>query len=82
MELCDWLVFLCAAYFWVDSATRSVFPATAIEGGRDVDGSTIYVGRAYHEGDWIPAKIIPQKNAAYVPYGGREHLKTRYQVKP
>ncbi|XP_018572194.1 natterin-3 [Anoplophora glabripennis] len=69
-----------AAYYWVDSETRSVFPTTAIEGGRDLDGSTLYVGRAYHEGDWIPAKIIPQKHAAYVSYGGLEHLKTRYQV--
>lgn len=48
-------------------------PETAVAGGRDSDGTTIYVGRAFHNGDMIPAKIIPEKNAAYVG----ESLKSR-----
>lgn len=40
--------------------------------GTDADGTKIYIGRAFYEGDAIPAKVIPQKNAAYIPYGGKE----------
>lgn len=47
-------------------------PFKAIRGGHDVDGSPIYVGRAFHNGDSIPAKVIPNKNAAYIAWGGQE----------
>lgn len=56
-------------------------PATAIEGGVDADGAAIYVGRAYHEDQLIPAKIIPSKNAAYVAYNGEEHFVEDFQVR-
>lgn len=57
------------------------FPyVNAIRAGRDQDGTTIYVGRAYHEGDLIPAKIIPEKQAAYVSFNGEEILKTEFEV--
>lgn len=46
-----------------------------------MDGSTIYVGRAFHEGDMIPAKVIPEKNVAYVAWGGQEHPKHSYEVR-
>jgi len=32
-----------------------------VRGGIDADGSVIYVGRAFHAGDMIPAKVIPDK---------------------
>lgn len=48
--------------------------------GNDADGSPIFVGRAYHEGDTIPAKVIPSKNAAYIPYNGQEVLKHQFEV--
>lgn len=51
-----------------------------MRGGTDQDGSEIYVGRAYHEGDWIPAKVIPRKHVAYVAYGGKEHAKSEYEA--
>lgn len=38
----------------------------ALQGGKDSDGSVIYVGRALHNGIFLPAKIIPTKNACYV----------------
>lgn len=44
------------------------------------DGSIIYIGRAFHEGDMIPAKVIPSKNAAYICYGGEEVLKEDFEV--
>lgn len=38
-----------------------------VRGGIDSDGSVIYVGRAFHEGDMIPAKVIPDKvNDAFI----------------
>lgn len=53
----------------------------AVIAGHDIDGSTIYVGRAYHDGDLIPAKVIPTKHAAYVPFNGAEIMKHDYQVR-
>ncbi|XP_066140791.1 uncharacterized protein [Euwallacea fornicatus] len=69
------------AYYWVDTFARSgIVPSTALHGGYDIDGTQIYVGRAFHEGDWIPAKVIPEKQVAYVAYGGAEHIKDHYQI--
>lgn len=51
-----------------------------MEGGRDKDGSTIYVGLATHEGDELPAKIVPARNVAYVPYNGKEVTVSNYKV--
>lgn len=50
----------------------SPFPENALQGGFDIDGSKIYVGRAWYNGDLIPAKVIPDKDAAYIAYGGEE----------
>lgn len=55
-------------------------PPGAIEAGRDIDGSPLYVGRAYHEGDLIPAKVVASRRIAYVPHGGREHAKHDFEV--
>lgn len=69
------------AYYWVDTFARSgIVPTTALLAGHDIDGTRIYVGRAFHEGDWLPAKVIPEKQVAYVSYGGAEHPKDHYQV--
>ena len=48
--------------------------------GIDADGSKIFAGRAFHEGDLIPAKVIPRKSATYVCYGGKEILKEDFEV--
>ncbi|KAF7282147.1 hypothetical protein GWI33_003113 [Rhynchophorus ferrugineus] len=68
-----------AAYYWVDSHSSYGVPSTALRGGHDIDGAEIFVGRAFHEGDWLPAKVIPDKRIAYVAYGGSEHMKHDYQ---
>lgn len=67
-------------YYWVKSTARQGVPASAVQGGVDQDGTRIYVGRAFHDGDWVPAKVIPQKKIAYVAYGGKEHGKQEYEV--
>ena len=65
---------------WQHTSAHSPLPMGAIHAGHDADGSPIYVGRAYHEGDQIPAKVIPSKNVAYVAWGGVEHPKHSYEV--
>lgn len=61
------------------NANSGLLP-NAVYAGNDVDGSAIYVGRAFHEGDQIPAKVIPSKNSAYVPHNGQEVTKYQYEV--
>lgn len=68
------------AYYWVATTATYGVPPSAVHGGIDQDGTQIYVGRAFHEGDWIPAKVIPEKNVAYVAYDGKEVAKSEYQV--
>lgn len=48
--------------------------------GRDTDGSPIYVGRSAHGADLIPAKVIPSKQVAYIPFGGVEIAKHSFEV--
>jgi len=64
---------------WVSSSGSNIVPGT-IHAGTDADGDAIYVGRAYHEGDLLPAKVIPNKGCAYVAYGGAEHLKHDFEL--
>jgi hypothetical protein len=51
-----------------------------VRAGHDLDGGIILAGRAYHEGDLIPAKVTPSHGCAFVAYGGKEHAKTDYEV--
>lgn len=48
--------------------------------GVDKNGEAIFVGRAFHEGDIVPAKILQSHGGAYVPWGGQEHKKDYYEV--
>lgn len=52
----------------------------AVHGGNDSDGSPMYVGRAFHEGDQLPAKVIPSKNACYVSHNGLEIFKPNFDL--
>jgi hypothetical protein len=55
-------------------------PEGAILAGHDKDGGMLYIGRAFYESDILPAKIVPKHGAAYVAYGGEEHLVSHYEV--
>lgn len=66
---------------WVPSSAQAGVPMNAVVAGADVDGAPIYVGRAYHEGDLVPAKVIPSKHVAYIPYNGQEVAKYDYHVR-
>jgi Protein of unknown function (DUF3421) len=52
----------------------------AVLAGNDSDCSPIYVGRASHEGDLLPANVIPSRQAAYVGYRGQEISKNHFDV--
>ncbi|XP_064473156.1 natterin-3-like isoform X2 [Ornithodoros turicata] len=63
---------------WVDCSDGKV-PEDAVAGGKD-SGETLFVGRAEHEGDALPGKVVPSHKVCYVAYGGSEHAKSSYQV--
>ncbi|XP_053677716.1 uncharacterized protein LOC128727797 [Anopheles nili] len=65
---------------WVSVSTSGPFPPHMVPGGQDSDGSQIFVGRAHHAGDLLPAKVLPDKCAAYVAYGGEETLVQQVEV--
>ncbi|XP_061705244.1 protein TonB-like [Cydia pomonella] len=70
-----------STYRWVPAclSQRSI-PPGALRVGTDADGDEIYAGRAPHEGDILPAKVIPNKNACYVAHNGEEVLKDQFEV--
>lgn len=64
---------------WVASTLGSPAPSNAILAGIDADGSAMYVGRVYHEGDCLIAKIIPSKKFAYTCQNGHEISKQNFE---
>lgn len=64
---------------WIRATAHNI-PFNAIRGGHDSDGSEIFVGKAFHGGDIIPAKVIRSKNVAYVSYNGQEIAKHEFEV--
>lgn len=68
-------------YGWQPCVAGGAFPtAAAVRAGRDADGNILYIGRAFHEGDLLPAKVIPDKQIAYVTFDGEEFPKTEFEV--
>jgi hypothetical protein len=65
---------------WQFCSAAGPYPDNMVRAGCDADGSPIYVGRAFHEGDMVPAKVIPAQQAAYICYGGEEHSKDQVEV--
>lgn len=48
-------------------------PHNVVVGGRDANGSVIHVGRCFHEGQHLPAKVLLNQRKAFVSYDGSEH---------
>lgn len=61
-------------------AAGGEIPADAFEGGQDINGENLYIGRARHEEALIPGKLVPSHNVVYVPWSGAEHAKNEYEV--
>lgn len=64
---------------WKDGMMGDV-PDGAIVCGRTSKGEPMYVGRAMHEGIWVPGKMIKSHGGVLFPYGGKENGATSYQV--
>ncbi|PPR05943.1 hypothetical protein CVT24_006668 [Panaeolus cyanescens] len=54
--------------------------AQPIEGGREANGTRIYVVQAFHKGAVHPGKVGDGWDSAYIPYDGREKAVTEYKV--
>nr|CAD7571091.1 unnamed protein product [Timema californicum] len=67
------------SYYWRDGSYGSV-PVDAVRAGRDKDGSTIFLGRSFYNGDFLPAKVIPSRASAFVCWGGQEVAVEQYEV--
>ena len=51
---------------WTKGSVSGKLGKKAVVCGKDTDGSTIYVGKAFHAGIYLPAKIIPSKKSCYI----------------
>jgi hypothetical protein len=60
--------------------TAGEVPQNAIQGGSESTGEPLYYCHAQYNGTWQPGKIRPGFAGCNVPYGGLEHVVSRYQV--
>ncbi|TMW46666.1 hypothetical protein DOY81_008261, partial [Sarcophaga bullata] len=65
---------------WFPSSVDDDLPRNIFEGGRNRDGSIIYVGRAFHQSVYLPAAIIPSKKCAKVSWNGHMYSKDNYEL--
>lgn len=54
--------------------------AKPVEGGRENDGTHLYIAQAPHKGATHPGKASDKLDGAYIPYGGGEKRVDNYQV--
>lgn len=67
-------------YTWIPTTVYAGLPPSAVYAGNDSDGTPIYIGRSFFEGNQLPCKVLPSKNAAYVSHHGKEHFVSNYEV--
>uniref|UniRef100_A0A182IVV7 DUF3421 domain-containing protein n=1 Tax=Anopheles atroparvus TaxID=41427 RepID=A0A182IVV7_ANOAO len=65
---------------WVHCTGRDALPAGAVLAGEDPDGDLLYVGRAYHDDNQLPAKVGPGKGFAVVSNAGQVVRKESFEV--
>ena len=68
-----------SSFEWVAVENGDV-TANAVLGGTSSEGETLFVGRAYCEGDLIVGKIQPSHRCLYIAYGGEEVAISSYEV--
>lgn len=66
---------------WVPCNSGDPLPRGAVHVGTDKGGDPLYAGRAFYEGDLLPAKINSSHSSAYVCWGGMEHALSHYEVR-
>lgn len=62
------------------SAKAEKMPMRSVLAGIDSDGGNVYVGRAKHDGAFLPGKLVSTHKACYLACGGEEHAEYDYQV--
>ncbi|XP_077285476.1 uncharacterized protein LOC143910754 [Arctopsyche grandis] len=69
-------------YSWIPTTAHSCYTLEhkAVVAGYDYDRSPIYIGRAHHNGDLIPCKVIPKHKIAYFAYDSREISTTNFEL--
>lgn len=63
---------------WI-RASATNFPQNAVQGGREADGTPLYIIRATIDGGIHPGKAWRNGNAS-IPYGGVERIMTDFEV--
>jgi len=53
---------------------------TPVEGGRENDGTPLYIARAYYKEAVHPGKTSPNLNGAFIPHSGKEVEVKEYEV--
>jgi len=54
--------------------------AQPVEGGKENDGTPLFIARAYHKGAVHPGKVNANFDGAYIPWGGKEVLIHQYEI--
>jgi|GEM_PF-697673 len=65
---------------WVKIHSGNEIPSNAMIGGKDSDGSPLFVAHANYNGNWHPGKTRKSWNSASIEYGGQEIYVPDYEV--
>jgi len=65
---------------WVSANGGNLGGRGGVVGGHEANGNPLYIGRALVRNKWIPGKISTQYGMCYVPFGGKEHANSNYEV--
>jgi uncharacterized protein (TIGR02145 family) len=65
---------------WIKINSGNEIPANAVVGGKDGDGSPLFVAHGNYEGNWHPGKTRKDWNGANIEYGGNEVTIEEYEV--
>lgn len=69
------------ADYWAPPESWKQLSKFAVKGGQDdEEGNSYYVGRCTHEGDFLPANVIPDLKYASVTLNGQEYIKHDYEI--
>lgn len=61
-----------ATYFWQIWYAGQLKPYEIVYGIEKIDGSEIFVGRAFYNGELLSASVVPSRAIAFIPWGGYE----------
>lgn len=66
---------------WVGGQHDGNVPPGALQGGRQADGTPLFIGRSFHNGSMVVGKVHPGHGVLYVPFDGQEvPIHSNYEV--